>query len=115
MTLLNIRQLYSHKHFGLFYKIVIELQDKGFNYRGNEYLWADIKRVARYDSFYHTLFFYQYGYPLSIIYLKNGKKIFLQGRIFQEEGQESGINFWHPTEAYKKLVSFLETKINENV
>lgn len=81
---MNILRKFGHKHFGLFYKRLLEVNEDGFEFRGKNYLWTDIKRIASFDSFFYTLFFYQYGYPLAVIYLNNGKKFYLQGRILQE-------------------------------
>lgn len=109
---MNILRKYGHKHFGLFYKRFLEVTDSGFKYRGKNYIWADIKSISRFESYLVTFFFYQWGYPLAIIYLSNKKKIYLYGRILQEEGKESEVNFWVPTKSYNNLVSLIESKIN---
>jgi hypothetical protein len=115
MITMNKSLIFGHKHFGLFYKRILEVSDRGFKYRRQNYLWKDIKRVSRHETFLHTLFFYQYGYPLSIIYLNNGKKIYLQGRILHEEGKRIEFNFWYPTQSYNNLLSFIEAKVKGSV
>jgi hypothetical protein len=52
---------------------------------------------------------------MAIVKLSDGKKISIQGRILQEEGSVPEFNLWFTTDSYNRLVSFIESKIKENV
>jgi hypothetical protein len=114
MQMRNFKR-FGHNHFGFFYKRIIEIDEGGIRYKNKDYTWNDIKKISRYESIASSLFFSMYGYPLCIVKLKDGKKIYLQGRIMQEEGQNREFNLLFATKAYCRLVSYIENKMKENV
>lgn len=96
------------------YKRIIVINENGLIYKNKEYSWSEVKEITRFDSHFYTLFFFQYGYPLSIIRLKDGNKIYLHGRVLHEEGKKDEWTLFNTTKAYKKLMTFIESKINQN-
>ena len=110
-----MRRKFGHKHFGFLYTELLEVTEDGFKFKGNTYFWKDIKEISRFDTFLYTLLYYQYGYPRSVIYLIDGKKFYIQGRILQEEGKKSEFKFWSTTKAYNELMSLMESKRQKDV
>jgi len=106
---------YGHCHLGFTFRRLLEVKPDGFIYRGKHYQWDGINKIKRYDSPSWNLLFYQVGTPLAYVYLKDGKRICIRGRVLQKEGEKSEVGFIRgATKAYDELLNLLEKKWKAN-
>ena len=109
----SISTIYGHKLLGLFFREIVEIDDNGFTYQGKRYSWDDIKRVVRFDNAFYTLFLYTLGGPYTKIYLSDGNKIRVRGRVLERKGEKSTVSFVGvKSKAYEDLISIIESKFN---
>jgi hypothetical protein len=84
---------YYHKHLGFYRKEILDTSESGFTFRDKQYSWADVTKIKRYDSAFWSTLFYQAGTPLSYIFLNDGSRIKLRGRVIEREGSVNGVDF----------------------
>jgi len=82
--------IYGHRHLIWFFKELFEMTDRGIKYKGKEYSWDDIQKIKRAPGSYAI----NLCYPGAIIYLNDGKKIWLNGRVFTKAGEKPKFNIW---------------------
>jgi hypothetical protein len=105
------RTVYGHIHIGNKFEQVIEITQDGFVYDSKHYSWTDIKKIKRYDSLFWSLLFYQGGAPVAYIFLNDGKRIRIRGRILERKGEQSDIDSSSgKSSAYEELLDLLEEK-----
>ena len=103
--------VYGHRHLGPVFKKLLEVGPDGFVFEGKHYNWNDIKNIKRYDSPFWNLLFYQGGTPIAYIYLKDGKRIRIRGRVFEKEREKAEVGFVRGTsKAYDELLNLMERK-----
>ncbi|MHC4200451.1 MAG: hypothetical protein ACYSU0_10705 [Planctomycetota bacterium] len=107
------RTTYGHRRFfGLVWQKLLSVGVDGFDYGGRSYVWSDIKRIKRYDSFCWTLFCYNAGAPVTYLFLEDGNRIRILGRFLEGEGEKSRASFLRgATTTYWGLVGFIEKKV----
>ena len=106
--------VYGHLHLGFIFCRLLELYNDGFIYCKKHYQWKDIEKIIRKDSVFWNLLFYQAGTPIAYIYLKDGSKMRIRGRVLQKKGEKSNINpIRSTTKTYDEFISFLESKISQ--
>jgi len=66
---------YGHRQLNLFFKALFEVTDNGIKYKGKEYSWGNIKKI----EITHAV---NLCYPRAKIYLNDGGKIWINGRVF---------------------------------
>jgi hypothetical protein len=105
---MNEKVTYGHRHLGCFFKPIISIGVDGFEYKDRFYKWADIKKIKRYDSAFWSLLFYQAGTPLAYLYLKDGTKIKIRGRVLEKEGMKSSVSSSRgTTNTYDQLMELI--------
>jgi hypothetical protein len=106
---------YGHRLFGNF-KPLLTIKSEGFEYKGGRYQWSDIEKLKRYDSLFWSLVFYQAGTPLAYIFLRNGERIRIRGRVLEREAAKSNVAFVRgATSAYDELMELIQQKLNNAV
>jgi len=83
---------YCHRHLGFYRKEILDTNESGFIFRDKQYNWADVTKIKRYDSLLWSYLFYQAGTPLSYIFLNDGSRIKLRGRVIEREGSLEGVD-----------------------
>jgi hypothetical protein len=108
---MNEKTIYGHRGlFGAFDPIA-SVDDSGFLFKGKHYRWTDITKIKRYDSMFWSLFFYQAGAPVAYIYLNDGRRVRIRGRLLETEHERTRVDFLKgTTQAYEKLMEFIATK-----
>jgi len=104
--------IYGHRHLGLFFRPLVEVREDGLLFGTTRYAWSDIERVEVYDLPFDPLagFFYAWGYPTATVYLKDGKKIRLQGRALERRGVKAEVAFLSgKSGAFLELLAVLES------
>jgi hypothetical protein len=103
--------VYGHSHIGNIFEDILEISEDGFIYDGKQYRWADIKKIKRYDSLFWSLFFYQGGTPVAYVFLNDGKRIRIRGRVLMKKGEQSDLDFFSgKSRAYEELLDLIEKK-----
>lgn len=107
--------IYGHRHLSSIFKKLLEVRPDDFVFEGKRYDWSDIKKIKRYDSPLWSLFFYQGGTPVAYIYLKDGKRIRIRGRVLEKEGEKPEVGFVRgASKAYDELLNLMEEKRKAN-
>jgi hypothetical protein len=75
--------IYGHQHLFFFFREIFECSDAGISYKGREYSWNDIARIKRCSGSYAANF----CYPGVKIYFKDGRNLWINGRVFTKAGQ----------------------------
>jgi hypothetical protein len=108
----DIMAIYGHRHLESSFEQLLEINQDGFTYKGNHYGWKDIKKIKRYDSIFWNLFFYQGGAPVAYVFLKDGKRIRIRGRVLERKGDKPNIDFvGGKSSAYVELMSIFQEKL----
>ena len=104
---------YGHRRFfGLLWQELLSVDADGFDYDGRSYVWSDIKKMRRYDSVLWAFFLRMAGAPVTYIFLKDGNRIRILGRLLEREGEKSEASFFRgTTPTYEGLIGFIEEKV----
>ena len=104
--------IYGHRHFGFFFRPVLELGERGLQYKGREYSWIAIKKVEVHDSLFDPLRGGTPGYPWAKIYFGDGERLRLNGRALEKQGEKPEIGFFSQTSsAFQELVVALKAHV----
>jgi len=104
--------IYGHCHLGLLFRPLVEVGVDGVLFDGRRYAWSDIERLEVYDLPFDPLagLFYAWGYPTATVYLKDGKKIRLQGRALEHRGVKAKVGFLSgKSDAFREILAVLES------
>jgi hypothetical protein len=104
--------IYGHRHLGLLFWPLVEVREDGLLFNATEYAWRDIQRVEVYDLPFDPLagFWYAWGYPTATVYLRDGKKIRLQGRALERRGVKAQVGILSgKSDAFRELLAVLES------
>lgn len=105
---MNEKITYGHRHVGFAFLPILSIVPEGFEHKGKSYKWSDISKIKRYDSAFWSLLFSQAGTPLAYLYLNDGTKIKIRGRVLEKEGEKSNVSFVEgSTEAYYQLMELI--------
>ena len=105
---MNEKITYGHRHVGSVFMPILSIVPEGFEHKGKSYKWSDINKIKRYDSAFWSLLFYQAGTPLAYLYLNDGTKIKIRGRVLEKEGEKSKVSFIEgSTETYSQLMELI--------
>jgi hypothetical protein len=103
-----VTAVYGHRHLGLVFRPVIEIQEHSFLLKGRQYPWSAVQSVKVYDGLYLALL----QYPLALIRLKDGKKIWLSARALEKEGSKRQVGlFTSKGEAFRELVAIFKQHV----
>lgn len=81
--------IYGHLNLNCFFKELFAVTETGIIYKGNEYKWNEIQKIERgFGSALLTLLMYGRRYPGATIFLNNGIKIRINGRVFTAKGEK---------------------------
>jgi hypothetical protein len=108
--------IYGHLNLNCFFKELFALTDDGIIYKGNEYKWKDIQKIERsFGSLPLTLLMYGRRYPGATIYLNNGQKIRLNGRVFTAKGERPNFGaegfITSESTAFNQVIDIIEKRI----
>jgi len=108
--------IYGHLNLNCFFKEVFALTETGIIYRGKEYKWNEIQKIDRsFGSVLLTLFMYGRRYPGATIYLKDGTKIRINGRIFTTKGEKPKFGaegfMTSESKAFNEVIEIIENRI----
>jgi deoxyadenosine/deoxycytidine kinase len=111
---MNEKATYGHSGLTGSFDPIMSVEDEGFWCDGKHYHWGDIVKIKRYDSAFWALLFYTGGAPVAYIYLKDGRRIKIRGRLLEREPEASNVNFLRgTTQAYDhlmRLIAEMKTK-----
>lgn len=93
----NMKSPYGYHHFYGSFKPILAVDETGISYKGKFYPWKEIVEIKRYDSLFYSLLFNQVGAPVAYIYLNDGEKIRIRGRLLECESKKSDVNFLQGT------------------
>jgi hypothetical protein len=102
--------IYGHRQLNLFFKELFEMTDDGIKYKGKKYLWDDIQKVKRAPGSYAV----NLCYPGAKIYLNDGKKIWINGRLFTKAGEKPHFKvlafFTGESETFSEFLELMKRK-----
>jgi hypothetical protein len=99
--------IYGHRHLNLFFRPVVEVNDRGLRYRGREYSWNTISKVEVHDSPFdpNLMFTRGAGYPWATVHLSDGERIRLNGRTLEKQGAKPEVDFFSgKSGAFQELI-----------
>src|SRR5258708_21184813 len=101
--------IYGHRHLGLFFRPLVEVNEHGLRFSGLDYNWNDIKRVEVRDSPLDPMvWFSSTWYPWATVYLSDGKSIRLNGRALEKRGEKPKVGFFSSkSNAFQELIAAL--------
>ncbi len=107
---------YGHLYFNRFFKKKFQLSNQGIIFRNVEYTWDKINKVEKsFGSLLMNIFMYSRNYPGATIYLEDGNKIRINGRIFGKAGESLKFGilgfFSAESKTFLKTIEFIESKI----
>lgn len=103
-------RVFGHREMYFFFKPFLELQANGFKFKNKEYTWSDITFMETHNP-RHNFLAQAYFWPLTYVYLNDGKRVYLNARILEEVGRKPKTGFWsRSTDAYEELKSLFEEK-----
>src|SRR4030042_4562572 len=104
--------IYGHQHLSFFFKEIFECTDAGINYKGKEYSWNDIAQLKRSSGSYAI----NLCYPGAKIYLSDGRKIRINGRVFTKAGEKPRFKVSSfisgESTAFVEFLDYIKGKIN---
>lgn len=108
--------IYGHLNLNCFFKELFALTDNGIIYKGKEYKWNEIQKIDRsFGSVLLTLFMYGRRYPGATIYLSDGKKIRINGRVFTAKGEKPNFGaegfITSESKAFNQVIDIIENRI----
>lgn len=110
----NMNIIYGHRHLNWFFKELFEMTDKGIKYKGKEYSWDNIQKIKRAPGSYSV----NLCYPGAIIYLDDGRKIWINGRVFTRAGEKPKFKTWSfisgESQAFLDFLELIEQKREKN-
>ena len=98
--------IYGHRHLGLFFRPLVEVNEHGLRFSGHDYNWKDIKRVEVRDSPLDPMvWFSSTWYPWATVYLSDGKSIRLNGRALEKSGERAKVGFFSSkSDAFQEVI-----------
>ncbi len=108
---MNEKVIYGHRHLGGLFEPIISVGQDGFEHKGKLYQWTDIKKIKKYDSIFWSFMFYQAGTPLAYLFLNDGSRIKIRGRVLEKEEVKQKVDFVRgTTETYDQLMELIAKK-----
>lgn len=107
--------VYGHRYPLRGFTHLLETGLSGFMVQGRPYSWSDVARLEiRPASWIMDLTFASSALPCTMVYLKDGGHLRIQGRYLEEEGSPAGMDpAGDGTEAYVSLRRLFETAVND--
>lgn len=109
-------EIYGHIYFNRFFKEKFRLSNRVLIFKDVEYTWDKINKVERsFGSFLMNIFMYSRNYPGATIYLKDGNKIRINGRIFGKKNEPLKFDvvgfISSESKTFIETIEFIESKI----
>lgn len=103
--------LYGHRQLSIFFRPLVETSDTGFCFKGKQYGWNDVSDLSVWepDVAFRSLLGYPAAIPRAKIFLKDGKKIRINGRVLEKKGRKPRVGFSScKSDAFDELVALFK-------
>jgi hypothetical protein len=104
---MNPETEYGHRHIGLFYKPFLKVREDGFIFKDHDYSWQDIKKIIVMPPNTKIK-----KVRVASIFLHDGRRIHLNSRVLDKNGQKTKIGFLSFTnDVFEELLELFQQKL----